>query len=183
MVLCRPVFVTRYPRRIKPFYMKTDELSLRDGPQRETVLCLDLLVPAVGELMGGSEREDSYERLERNMTAAGLKRASLPVVPRPAKVTTALTTYTPPALLFSHSLTHRLSVCWLLRMAGAGMEVCRTAGSGWASSASYGTSRAWPTCAISFPYHAHQAACTSSWLSNIDTISVATHVCDCMYID
>ena len=52
--------------------MKTDELSLRDGPQRETVLCLDLLVPAVGELMGGSEREDSYERLERNMTAAGL---------------------------------------------------------------------------------------------------------------
>lgn len=70
--LCSPVFVTHYPRRIKPFYMKTDDTSLQDGPERETVLCLDLLVPGVGELMGGSEREDRYERLEQNMTAAGL---------------------------------------------------------------------------------------------------------------
>ena len=66
------MFVTHYPRRIKPFYMKTDDASLRDGSERETVLCLDLLVPGVGELLGGSEREDRYERLERNMAAAGL---------------------------------------------------------------------------------------------------------------
>ena len=52
--------------------MKTDDSSLQHGPERETVLCLDLLVPGVGELMGGSEREDRYERLEQNMIAAGL---------------------------------------------------------------------------------------------------------------
>lgn len=53
----RPVFVTHYPAEVKAFYMKRD-------PQDESrVLCADLLVPTVGELIGGSQREDDYDKL------------------------------------------------------------------------------------------------------------------------
>ncbi len=64
-----PVIVTDYPRVIKPFYMKQNE----DG---RTVRAMDVLVPGVGEIMGGSQREDNLERLERGIEHLGLDKAS-----------------------------------------------------------------------------------------------------------
>ena len=55
-----PVFVTDYPKEIKAFYMKLNE----DG---KTVRAVDLLVPWVGELIWGSQREDDYEKLKKRM--------------------------------------------------------------------------------------------------------------------
>ncbi len=52
----KPVFVTNYPKGIKAFYMKQND----DG---KTVAAMDLLVPGIGELMGGSQREENYDRL------------------------------------------------------------------------------------------------------------------------
>jgi asparaginyl-tRNA synthetase len=61
----RPVFVINYPLSIKPFYMYCND----DG---KTVACMDLLVPRVGELIGGSQREHRLDRLEARMKAQGL---------------------------------------------------------------------------------------------------------------
>lgn len=60
-----PVIVTHYPKSIKPFYMKANQ----DG---KTVDCFDLLVPGIGELIGGSMREDDYDILKTAITKAGL---------------------------------------------------------------------------------------------------------------
>ena len=60
-----PVFVTDYPKDIKAFYMKLNE----DG---KTVRAMDLLVPGVGELIGGSQREDDFEKLKSRMEAMDL---------------------------------------------------------------------------------------------------------------
>ncbi len=62
----RPVFVTDYPKEIKAFYMKLNE----DG---KTVAAMDCLVPGIGEIIGGSQREDSYEKLITRMQELGLK--------------------------------------------------------------------------------------------------------------
>uniref|UniRef100_A0A060SZ00 asparagine--tRNA ligase n=1 Tax=Blastobotrys adeninivorans TaxID=409370 RepID=A0A060SZ00_BLAAD len=59
-----PVFVTDYPKSIKPFYMKPSG----DG----TVACFDLLVPELGELIGGSLREDNYDNLLQAMKDADM---------------------------------------------------------------------------------------------------------------
>lgn len=56
----KPVFVIDYPKDIKAFYMRQND----DG---KTVAAMDLLVPGVGELIGGSQREERLERLERRM--------------------------------------------------------------------------------------------------------------------
>ncbi|MFB0532870.1 MAG: asparagine--tRNA ligase [Desulfatiglandales bacterium] len=56
VVFKRPVVVTDYPKEIKPFYMKVNE----DG---RTVKAMDILLPGVGEIIGGSQREDDYETL------------------------------------------------------------------------------------------------------------------------
>lgn len=53
----KPVFVTNYPKELKAFYMKNNA----DG---KTVACMDLLVPEIGELIGGSAREDNYSSLK-----------------------------------------------------------------------------------------------------------------------
>ena len=63
----RPVFVTDYPKEIKAFYMKLNE----DG---KTVAAMDCLVPGIGEIIGGSQREDKLELLEKRMDELGLKR-------------------------------------------------------------------------------------------------------------
>ena len=61
----RPVFVTDYPKEIKAFYMKLNE----DG---KTVAAVDCLVPGIGEIIGGSQREDDYEKLRGRMAEMGL---------------------------------------------------------------------------------------------------------------
>ena len=62
----RPVFVTDYPKEIKAFYMKLNE----DG---KTVAAMDCLVPGIGEIIGGSQREDRYDLLLARMKELGLK--------------------------------------------------------------------------------------------------------------
>ena len=64
-VFKRPVFVTDYPKEIKAFYMKLNE----DG---KTVAAMDCLVPGIGEIIGGSQREDDYEKLSARMKELGL---------------------------------------------------------------------------------------------------------------
>lgn len=64
-----PVFITDYPTSLKPFYMRENPL---DGQGRSTVACFDLLVPGVGELVGGSVREERLEILQRKLVEAGL---------------------------------------------------------------------------------------------------------------
>lgn len=61
----KPVFVTDYPKDIKAFYMKLND----DG---KTVAAMDLLVPGVGEIIGGSQREDDLERIKTRMAEMGL---------------------------------------------------------------------------------------------------------------
>ena len=66
VVFGKPVFVTDYPKEIKAFYMKQND----DG---KTVAATDLLVPGIGELIGGSQREDDIEKLKTRMKELGLK--------------------------------------------------------------------------------------------------------------
>jgi asparaginyl-tRNA synthetase len=63
----KPVFVTNYPKEIKAFYMRMNE-------DNKTVAAMDLLVPGVGEIIGGSQREERLERLEKRMEELGLKK-------------------------------------------------------------------------------------------------------------
>ena len=64
-VFKRPVFVTDYPKEIKAFYMKLN-------PDGKTVAAMDCLVPGIGEIIGGSQREDDYEKLVNRMNELGL---------------------------------------------------------------------------------------------------------------
>ena len=60
-----PVILYNYPKTLKPFYMKANE----DG---KTVACMDVLVPKIGEIIGGSQREDSLDKLEKGILSHGL---------------------------------------------------------------------------------------------------------------
>ena len=62
----KPVFVTDYPKEIKAFYMKMN-------PDNKTVAAMDCLVPGIGEIIGGSQREDDYDKLLARMNELGLK--------------------------------------------------------------------------------------------------------------
>ena len=62
----KPVFVTDYPKDIKAFYMKLN----KDG---KTVRAVDLLAPGIGEIVGGSQREDDYDVLLGKIREMGLK--------------------------------------------------------------------------------------------------------------
>ncbi len=62
----KPVFVTDYPKDIKAFYMKLND-------DNKTVAAMDLLVPGIGEIIGGSQREDNYDKLIARMDELGLK--------------------------------------------------------------------------------------------------------------
>ena len=64
-VFKRPLTVTDYPAAIKPFYMRLSD----DG---KTVAAMDILVPGIGEIVGGSQREERYDVLATRMTAAGI---------------------------------------------------------------------------------------------------------------
>ena len=61
-----PVFVTDYPKEIKAFYMKLN-------PDQKTVAAMDCLVPGIGEIIGGSQREDDYNVLLTRMKECGLR--------------------------------------------------------------------------------------------------------------
>lgn len=58
-----PVYITHWPSHLKPFYMKKD---------KSVAYCFDLIFPEVGELIGGSEREDDYKKLKYQMGQQGL---------------------------------------------------------------------------------------------------------------
>ncbi len=66
-VFKKPLFVTDYPKAIKAFYMKENS----DG---KTVAAMDLLAPGIGEIIGGSQREDDFNKLEKRMEEVGLNR-------------------------------------------------------------------------------------------------------------
>ncbi len=63
----KPVFVTDYPKEIKAFYMKLND-------DEKTVAAMDCLVPGIGEIIGGSQREDKLDVLERRMKECGLNK-------------------------------------------------------------------------------------------------------------
>jgi asparaginyl-tRNA synthetase len=65
VVFKKPIFVTNYPKDIKAFYMKLNE----DG---ETVAAMDCLVPGIGEIVGGSQREDDYDKLCQRIIDLGM---------------------------------------------------------------------------------------------------------------
>ena len=65
-VFKRPVFVTDYPKEIKAFYMKMND-------DNKTVAAVDCLVPGIGEIIGGSQREDDYDKLLARMKELNLK--------------------------------------------------------------------------------------------------------------
>ena len=65
VIFKRPVFVTDYPKEIKAFYMKLN-------PDGKTVAAMDCLVPGIGEIIGGSQREDNYDTLIARMNELGL---------------------------------------------------------------------------------------------------------------
>ena len=69
VVFKKPVFVTDYPKEIKSFYMKQNA----DG---KTVAAADMLVPGIGELIGGSQREEDYDKLVARMDELGLDKSS-----------------------------------------------------------------------------------------------------------
>ena len=66
VIFQKPVFVTDYPKDIKAFYMKLN-------PDGKTVAAVDCLVPGVGEITGGSQREDNYEILKARIEELGMK--------------------------------------------------------------------------------------------------------------
>ena len=65
-VFGKPVFVTDYPKEIKAFYMRLND-------DNKTVGAMDLLVPGVGEIIGGSQREERYDVLASRMKESGLE--------------------------------------------------------------------------------------------------------------
>lgn len=63
----KPVILTDYPKEIKAFYMKMNE-------DNKTVAAMDCLVPGIGEIIGGSQREDDYDKLVARMEELGLNK-------------------------------------------------------------------------------------------------------------
>ncbi|MDB5008063.1 MAG: asparaginyl-tRNA synthetase [Mucilaginibacter sp.] len=70
----KPVILTDYPKQIKAFYMRQNE---PDGSGRETVRAMDILFPGIGEIVGGSQREERLEKLEQRMDEMGIPKDEL----------------------------------------------------------------------------------------------------------
>ncbi|MFZ4863528.1 asparagine--tRNA ligase [Sphingobacterium sp. Mn56C] len=66
----KPVILTDYPREIKSFYMKQNEV---DAEGRHTVRAMDILFPGIGEMVGGSEREENLDKLLARMAEVGIQ--------------------------------------------------------------------------------------------------------------
>jgi asparaginyl-tRNA synthetase len=71
----KPVILTNYPREIKSFYMKQDEES--DTTPGKTVRAMDVLFPGIGEIIGGSQREDNLEKLLTRMAEVGIEEENI----------------------------------------------------------------------------------------------------------
>jgi asparaginyl-tRNA synthetase len=69
-VIGGPVFIINYPKEIKAFYMRMND-------DCRTVAAMDLLVPKVGEIIGGSQREERLDLLTERMNALGIDQAGL----------------------------------------------------------------------------------------------------------
>jgi len=65
-----PIFVINYPVELKAFYMK-------ENSDKKTVSCMDLLFPKIGEMIGGSAREEKYEILKLKSEKLGLENENL----------------------------------------------------------------------------------------------------------
>jgi asparaginyl-tRNA synthetase len=70
----KPVILTDYPKAIKAFYMHQNE---PDAQGRETVRAMDILFPGIGEIVGGSQREERLEKLEQRMDEMGIPKDEL----------------------------------------------------------------------------------------------------------
>jgi len=70
----KPVILTDYPKEIKAFYMRQNE---PDANGRETVRAMDILFPGIGEIVGGSQREERLEKLEQRMDEMGIPKDEL----------------------------------------------------------------------------------------------------------
>ncbi len=66
----KPVIITNYPSKIKSFYMKLDEES--DAVPGQTVRAMDVLFPGIGEIIGGSQREENYDKLLARVKEVGI---------------------------------------------------------------------------------------------------------------
>ena len=66
-VMKKPMFVINYPKEIKAFYMRVND-------DDRTVAAMDLLVPGIGEIIGGSQREDRHDVLEKRVEEMGLNK-------------------------------------------------------------------------------------------------------------
>jgi asparaginyl-tRNA synthetase len=70
----KPVILVNYPAEIKAFYMKQ---NIPDGAGRATVQAMDVLFPRIGEIIGGSVREESYKKLKNKLDSLGMSEAEL----------------------------------------------------------------------------------------------------------
>jgi asparaginyl-tRNA synthetase len=70
----KPVILTDYPKDIKAFYMRQNE---PDAQNRETVRAMDILFPGIGEIVGGSQREERLDLLEKRMDEMGIPKDEL----------------------------------------------------------------------------------------------------------
>jgi asparaginyl-tRNA synthetase len=70
----KPVILTNYPKAIKAFYMRQNE---PDAQGHETVAAMDILFPGIGEIVGGSQREERLDKLEQRMDEMGIPKEEL----------------------------------------------------------------------------------------------------------
>jgi asparaginyl-tRNA synthetase len=70
----QPVILMNYPKGIKAFYMRVNDPGT-DGAPGETVAAMDVLVPGIGEIIGGSQREERLDKLDRRIEEMGLNKA------------------------------------------------------------------------------------------------------------
>ena len=96
----KPVVVMNYPKDIKAFYMRLND----DG---KTVAAMDVLAPGIGEIIGGSQREERLDVLDARMDGDAARQGALRLVPRPAPLRHGAARRLRPGLRAHHHLRHR----------------------------------------------------------------------------
>ncbi len=100
----KPVIVMNYPKDIKAFYMRVND----DG---KTVAAMDVLAPGIGEIIGGSQREERLDVLDARMTALSTRQGALQLVPRFAALRHRAACGLRPGLRAHARLCHRACQC------------------------------------------------------------------------